>query len=104
MGLLDGLLGQIGANVDIENMARKVGIPPEKAEEAVAALGQAHFEPGDTATIASEKTGLSVETLREIIGHIGGEGFLAQFAQLMKEDGAGGSGLSGLAAGLFGKK
>jgi hypothetical protein len=103
MGLLDGLLGQIGANVDVENMARKVGISPEQAEQAVTALGEAHFDPADTATVASEKTGLSVETLQEIIGHIGGEGSLASFAQLMKEDGSIGSKLSGLASGLFGK-
>ena len=39
MGMLDGLLGQIGANVDIENLATKIGLPADKVEEAVHALG-----------------------------------------------------------------
>ena len=49
MGLLDGILGQLGgAAGGIEALAEKVGIPKEMAEQAVAALGQSHAEPGDT--------------------------------------------------------
>lgn len=102
MGILDGLLGQIGANVDIANMAAKVGISPEQAEQAVTALGLAHPEPGDTAEVAAANTGLSVDTLQQIIGHIGGEGSLASFANLMKQDGGAGGLLGGLGS-LFGK-
>jgi hypothetical protein len=105
MGILDGLLGQIGSNVDIDNLAAKVGISPDQAEQAVHALGMAHPEPGDTAEVAAQQTGLPTSTLQEIIGHIGGEGSLAQFSSLLQgEAGQGIMGkLGGLTSGLFGK-
>lgn len=105
MGMLDGLLGQLGGNVDIENLATKVGLTPEQAEQAVHALGMAHPEPGDTAEVAAQQTGLPTDTMQQIIGHIGGEGSLAQFASLLQgEAGQGIMGkLGGLASGLFGK-
>jgi hypothetical protein len=123
MGLLDGLLGQVAGNVDIANLAAKVGLTPEQAEGAVAALGQAHPEPGDTVETAAATTGLSPDILQQIVGHIGGEGSLGQFASLLgaaggtegimgkvsgmlDRDGDGNplNDLSGLAGGLFGKK
>ena len=48
MGMLDGLLGKISEHVDIANLATKVGLTPEQAQGAVAALGQSHGEAGDT--------------------------------------------------------
>lgn len=102
MSMLDGLLGQLGGNVDIVNLAAKVGISPEQAEQAVQALGIAHPEPGDTAETAAASTGLGVDTMQQIIGHIGGEGSLAQFASLMKQDGGIGGMLSGLASQFLG--
>jgi len=122
MSMLDGLLGQVTQNVDIKNLAAKVGLTPEQVESAVAALGKAHPAPGDTVQTAASATGLSSDVLSQIVGHIGGEGALAQFATLL--GGAGASGvmgqisgmldqdgdgnplndLAGLAGGLFGKK
>ena len=114
MSLLDGLLGQIAGNVDIKNLAEKVGISPDQAEAAVVALGQAHSAPGDTVDTAAANSGLSTDILQQIVGHIGGEGSLGQFASLLEGDAAksvlgslmGGGGLggalSGLAGGLFG--
>lgn len=102
MGLLDGLLGQVAGNVDIANLAEKVGLPHEQVEQAVAALAHAHPQPGDTVSQASQATGLSTDVLQQIVGHIGGEGSLAQFASLFHSQG-GLSGLGGLASGLFGK-
>ena len=102
MGLLDGLLGQVAGNVDIANLAEKVGLSPEQAEQAVAALAHAHPQPGDTVSQASEATGLSGDVLQQIVGHIGGEGSLGRFAELLQGQG-GLSGLGGLASGLFGK-
>ncbi|MEG3122507.1 hypothetical protein [Sphingomonas sp. GB1N7] len=122
MGLFDGLLSQVTENVDIKNLAAKVGISPEQAESAVAALGQAHPEPGDTVETAAASTGLSPDILQQIVGHIGGEGSLGQFASLLSAQGGEGimgklsgmldkdgdgnplNDLSGLASGLFGKK
>lgn len=122
MGLFDGLLSQVTENVDIKNLAAKVGISPEQAESAVAALGQAHPEPGDTVETAAASTGLSPDILQQIVGHIGGEGSLGQFASLLSAQGGEGimgklsgmldkdgdgnplNDLGGLASGLFGKK
>lgn len=86
MGLLDGILKQVaGAPDDVENLAAKVGIPPAMAEKAIAALGQAHQQQGDTVELAAAKTGLDVGTLGSIVQHIGGEGSLGEFARMISE-------------------
>ena len=89
MSLLDGILNQVSDNATVQNLAAKVGLTPEQVEQAVAALGQAHTAPGDTVTTASGQTGLPTDKLQEIIGHIGGEGSLGQFAELLQQDGGG---------------
>ena len=89
MSLLDGILGQVSGNPTVANLAAKVGLSPEQVEQAVAALGQAHTAPGDTVTTAAQQTGLPTDKLQEIVGHIGGEGALGQFASLLEQDGGG---------------
>lgn len=102
MSLLDGLLGQLAGNVDIKNLAAKVGLTPEQVESAVAALGQAHPQPGDTVETAAASTGLPADILQTIVGHIGGEGSLGQFASMLEEQGGLGSVLGRLGS-MFGK-
>ena len=102
MGLLDGLLSQVTENVDVANLAAKVGISREQAESAIAALGQAHAAPGDTVETAAATTNLPSDVLQQIVGHIGGEGSLAQFASLLQEHG-GAEGIVGKLGGLFGR-
>ncbi|PLK25561.1 hypothetical protein [Novosphingobium sp. TH158] len=92
MGLLDGILGQLGGDVDIGSIAEKFGIDPAMAEKAVAALGASHAEPGDTIEGAAARTGLDAGTLNEIVGSLGGEGGVGQLSELLK----GNSALSGL--------
>ncbi|BCA58229.1 hypothetical protein [Sphingomonas sp. HMP6] len=104
MGLLDGLLAQVTENVDVKNLAAKVGLTPEQIESAVAALAQAHTAPTDTVSTAAASTGLSAETLQQIIAHIGGEGALGNFASLLGQQGGILGQLGGLAEGFFGKK
>ena len=99
MSMLDGLLGQVTQNVDIKNLAGKVGLSPEQVESAVAALGKAHPAPGDTVQTAASATGLSSDVLQQIVGHIGGEGALSQFATLL--GGAGGAGMMGQIGGML---
>lgn len=117
MSMLDGLLGQLSANVDVANLATKVGLDPAMAEKAIAALGQAHQAPGDTVETAAAQTGIDSGILSQIVGHIGGDGSLGQFANMLKDhpqassllglldkDGDGNplNDLGGIAKGLFG--
>ena len=88
MSLLNQILGQVSDNATVQNLAAKVGLTPKQVEQAVAALGQAHFAESDTVTTAAEQTGLPQDKLQEIVGHIGGEGALGRFASLLQEDGA----------------
>ncbi len=117
MGIFDGILNQVSGHADIANLAAKVGIDPAMAEKAIAALGVAHQQPGDTVSLAAEKTGLGAGTLSQIIEQIGGEGSLTQFAgaiasdpskiaALFDRDGDGNplNDVMGMASGLFGKK
>lgn len=101
MGMLDGLLGQIAANVDVAGLAAKVGISPEQAASAITALGHAHSAPGDTVDTAAASTGLSSEILQQVVGHIGGEGALGRFASLLGAQGGDASAMMGKLTGML---
>lgn len=118
MGIFDSIMGQVGQHADVGNLAEKLGIPPEMAEKAIAALGQSHTEPGDTIEGAAAKTGLDTGTLSQIVEQIGGEGSLGQYAQMLQDNPAAksvfgfldknGDGnplndIAGMASGLFNK-
>jgi hypothetical protein len=105
MSIFNDLLGSIGggAPADVENLANKVGLSPEVAEQAIAALGAAHQEPGDTVDSAAQATGIDPGTLSQIVSHIGGEGSLGQFAQLIADNPQAQGLLSNLAGKFFGK-
>jgi len=85
MGIFDTILSQAG-HADVGNLASKLGLPPELAEKAIAALGQSHAEPGDTIAAAAAKTGLDTGMLSQIVEQIGGEGSLAQYAQTLQDN------------------
>lgn len=117
MSLFDGIFSQIGSNVDIKNLAAKVGLSPDMAEKAVGALAQAHPQPGDTVATAAQQTGIEPSILDNIVSHIGGEGALDQFSSLLHGEhgglmdkvggmfgGAGEGGIAGKLGGLFGGK
>jgi hypothetical protein len=118
MSILDSLLGQVTQNVDVANMATKLGIDPAMAEQAITALGIAHPQPGDTVETAAQQTGLDTGTLSQIVEHIGGEGSLGEFSQLLQNhpqassllsmldkdgDGSPVNDVLGMAKGFFGK-
>ncbi len=107
MGLLDGLLGQLGGGgaSQIAAMAQQFGISEEQVQSAMAALGQAHSEPGDTVASAAAATGLSADTLSGIVSQIGGENALASISGMIDRDGDGNplNDLAGIAGRLFGR-
>jgi len=106
MGLLDGILGQVAGNPEIANLAARIGLSPEQVTAAIAALGAAHGQPGDTVTGAADSTGLSPDVLQQILGHLGGEGALGNLGALLGNTGGGGGPgdmLGGL-GGMFGKR
>lgn len=117
MGIFDGILGQVSGHADVGNLAAKLGLDSAVAEKAIAALGLAHQQDGDTAELAAERSGLDVGTIQQIIAQIGGEGSLTQFASAIAadpgkaasffdKDGDGSviDDLTDMAKGFFGKK
>jgi len=84
MSVFDDVLKAVGgAPDDVTNLAAKIGISPEVAEKAIAALGHAHQLEGDTVEAAAAKTGLPADTLHKIVEQIGGEGSLMKFADMV---------------------
>lgn len=104
--MFDKILSQVTGNPTVANMAEKLGIDPEQAAQAVAALGESHQEEGDTVELAAAKTGMDTGVLNQIKDAIGGEGSLAKFASMIDKDGDGNplNDIAGMASGLFGKK
>lgn len=90
MSLLDGILAQVAGNASVAGLAGKVGLTPQQVETAIAALGKAHQEPGDTVQQASDQTGLPQDKLSQILGHLGGEGALGPLAGMLEQQGSGG--------------
>lgn len=82
MGILDNVTGAIG-NLDLSELASKVGLTPEQVEQALSALGQSQAEPGDTAEVASEKSGLPLDKIQALLSQIGGEGVLGKLGGMI---------------------
>ncbi len=116
MSILDSLLGAAGQNLDVAGLASQLGIDPSVAQTAIAALGAAHGQDGDTVQAASDATGIDSDTLNQVVGALGGHEGLGQVAQALAGNpqvesllgslggGEGLGGLAGLAGSFFGKE
>ena len=105
MGLLDGILGQVAGSGQVAELAERFGLSQDQVQGAIAALGQAHEQPGDTVATAAASTGLSADTLQGLVGQLGGENALGQLSAMFDRDGDGNplNDLAGFASKLFGK-
>ncbi|MEY2944207.1 MAG: hypothetical protein RLY97_2221 [Pseudomonadota bacterium] len=83
MSMFDSLLSQVGSNIDVSAIAAQVGIDPALAQTAVAALGAAHSQEGDTVETAAAQTGIDAGTMMQIATTIGGPIALGQLNTLM---------------------
>ena len=101
MSIFNSILGSVGGT-DIENLAAKVGIDPAMAEKAVAALGAAHVQEGDTVKTASAHTGLDASVLSQIVRN--NPQILAGITSALDRDHDGNplDDVLGMAKGLFG--
>lgn len=99
MSMLDTILGQVAGH-DLSGLAGRVGLTPEQLQMGLSALQQAHPRPGDTAEVAAQHSGLPVDALRNVLGHLGGEGALGQLGGVL--GGGGSGGLGGALGGLGG--
>ncbi|GGD97850.1 hypothetical protein GCM10011515_17000 [Tsuneonella deserti] len=89
MSLFDSIHNAAHDHPTLKNLAEKLGIDQRQAEEAIAALGEAHTKQGDTVSLAADRTGLPNDVLNRIVEQIGGEGSLAQFSQMLEADHSG---------------
>ncbi|MBD2842410.1 hypothetical protein [Erythrobacter rubeus] len=106
MSLFDQILGAAHNHPTVKNMAEKLGIDQATAEKAIAALTEGHQAEGDTLEVASAKSGLDTGVLSQVMEHVGGEGSLTGFMQLLDQDHDGNplNDIADMASGLFGKK
>ncbi|RVU06395.1 hypothetical protein EOE18_06140 [Novosphingobium umbonatum] len=116
MSMLDSLLG---GQFDLAGLAAQAGVDPAMAQTALAALGQAQGQDGDTVETAAAQTGIDPAVLNQIVGALGGHEGLAQVAALVQSnpqilsglnsfldkdgDGSAVNDVLGFAKGLFGK-
>ena len=105
MGMLDGILGQIGGAEKIAQLATQLGLSEAQVQQGMAALGQAHAQPGDTVEAAAAQTGMSTDALTQLSHGIGGEGMLGQISGMIDRDGDGNplDDIAGFAGKLFGR-
>lgn len=106
MSIFDQILGAAHNHPTVKNMADKLGIDQATAEKAIAALTEGHQASGDTVEVAQQKSGIDANILTQVMEHVGGEGSLGSFMQMLDQDHDGNplNDIAGMAGKLFGKK
>ena len=106
MSIFDQVSQMAHNHPTVKNMADKIGIDQATAEKAIAALTEGHQAEGDTLEVAEAKSGIDKGILSEVMKHIGGEGSLTGFMQMLDKDHDGNpfDDIADMASGFFGKK
>ena len=102
MSIFDQIKNAAHNHPTVKNMADKLGIDQETAENAIAALTEGHQAEGDTLDVAADKSGLDKGILGKVMEQVGGEGSLTGFMQMLDKD-HDGNPLNDV-LGMFGKK
>ncbi len=103
--IFDQILGAAHNHPTVKNMAEKMGIDQQTAERAIAALTEGHQADSDTLTTAAERSGIDAGVLNQVMEHVGGEGSLGSFMQMLDKnhDGSPLDDIAGMAGKFFGK-
>ncbi|GGB63803.1 hypothetical protein [Blastomonas aquatica] len=89
MDFLNNIVGQLGGTEKIAALARQVGLSEAQVQSAMAPLGKAAPQPGDTVTTAAQSTGLPMDKLHELLTRVGGEDALKKVSDFLDRDGDG---------------
>ncbi|KPF75464.1 hypothetical protein IP68_09545 [Blastomonas sp. AAP25] len=89
MDFLNNIVGQLGGVDKIAGLAKQVGLSEEQVQSAMAALGKAAPQPGDTVASAAESTGLPMDKLNDLLAQVGGEDALKKITGFLDRDGDG---------------
>ncbi|APE29196.1 hypothetical protein [Aurantiacibacter gangjinensis] len=105
MSIFDQIKNAAHNHPTVKNMAEKIGIDQETAERAIAALTEGHHAEGDTMQVAADKSGIDQGVLSQVMEHVGGEGSLQNFMQILDRDHDGNplNDITSAAGKLFGK-
>ena len=91
MDFLNNIVGQLGGADKIASLAKQVGLSEAQVQAAMAALGKAAPQPGDTAASAAQSTGLPLDKLQDLLAQVGGEDALKKIGGFLDRDGDGNS-------------
>ena len=80
MSMFDNMLAEMGGQIDVDAIADRVGLSPDKVDEAIAALGVAHSQPGDAIETAAASTGFPMSKISAIMAQLGGPDALANLS------------------------
>lgn len=89
MDFLNNIVGQLGGTDKIASLAEQVGLSEAQVKAAMAALGKATPQPGDTAASAAQSTGLPLDKLQDLLAQVGGEDALKKIGGFLDRDGDG---------------
>ena len=86
MSIFDSVRNAAHNHPTVKNLAEKLGLDEETTEKAIAAPAAGHRADGDTLDNAAKECSLPRDTLAKVLEHVGGEGSLTGFMQILEQD------------------